>query len=150
MLLVLGQNMTPICLAKLYFINLSIHQDPKNNWRVSFKIQKIAHFSLVSLSIHPRSRRGAERTRQGEGCLSRPLKTALERSDSTEKFQFRESHTQAETKKAPDQIPVLSKTRIIVYIDTPKPRDFHRFTHTIFIIVRFRVRSRIHQVRTLI
>ena len=45
----LGQNMTPIwkyCLAKFYFINLSIHQDPKNNWRVPFKIHFFARFSL--------------------------------------------------------------------------------------------------------
>ena len=59
----LGKNMTPIwkyCLAKFYFINLSIHQDPKNNWRVPFKIHFFAHLSLVSFSLHPRSRRDAE------------------------------------------------------------------------------------------
>ena len=94
--------MTPIwkkCPAKFTFINLSIHQDRKNNWRVPFKIHFFAHFSLVSLSLHPRSRRGAERIRQGEGRWSRPPKTALERSDLTNKSQFRESHTKAETKK---------------------------------------------------
>ena len=31
--------------------------------------------------------------------MSRPPKTALERRDLTEKFQFRESHAEAETKK---------------------------------------------------
>ena len=46
--------------CQVFFINLSIHQDPKNNWRVPFKIHFFARFSLVSLSIHPRSRRGAE------------------------------------------------------------------------------------------
>ena len=59
--------MTPIwkyLLAKFYFINHSIHQNPKNNWRVPFKIQNFARFSLASLSIHPRSRRGAERIDQ--------------------------------------------------------------------------------------
>ena len=55
---------------------------------------------------HSRSRPGAERIRQGEGRWSRPPKTALKRSGLTEKFQFRESHTEAETKKTPDQIPV--------------------------------------------
>ena len=48
----------------LYLINLSIHQDPKNNWRVPFKIQNLARFSLASLGINPRSRRGAERIDQ--------------------------------------------------------------------------------------
>ena len=38
------------------------------------------NFSLVSLGIRPRSRRCAERTRQGEGRWSRPPKAALERS----------------------------------------------------------------------
>ena len=60
--------MTPIwkqCVAKFYFINLSIHQDLENNWRVPFKIQNFARFSLVSLSTHPGSRRrGAERIDQ--------------------------------------------------------------------------------------
>ena len=41
-------------------------------------------FSLVSLGIRPRSRRCAERTQQGEGRWSRPLKPALERSYLTE------------------------------------------------------------------
>ena len=41
------------------------------------------NFSLVSLGIRPRSRRFAERTRQGEGRWSRPPKPALERSYST-------------------------------------------------------------------
>ena len=50
-----------------------------------------ARFSLISLSIHPRSRRDAEQIRQGEGRWSRPPKTALEHSDLAEKFQFRAS-----------------------------------------------------------
>ena len=65
-------------------LHTHVHQDPNNNWRVPFKI-RFARFSLVSLSIHPRSRRGAERIRQGEGRWSRPPKTALERSDFTDK-----------------------------------------------------------------
>ena len=64
---------------------------------------KIAHFSLVSLSPHPRSRRGAERIKEDEERWSRPSETALERSDLTEKSPFRESHTKAETKKTPAQ-----------------------------------------------
>ena len=67
---------------------------------------KTSHFTRIALILHPRLRRGSERIRQGEGRWSRPPKTALERSDVTEKFQFRESHTEAETKKTPDQIPV--------------------------------------------
>ena len=43
------------------------------------KMQIFRNFSLVSLGIRPRSRRGAERIRQGEGRLGGPPKTALER-----------------------------------------------------------------------
>ena len=39
------------------------------------KIQYFCNFSLVSLSIHTRSRRGAQRIRKGEGRWSRPPKT---------------------------------------------------------------------------
>ena len=39
------------------------------------KIQYFCNFSLVSLSIHPRSRRGAQRRRKGEGRRSCPPKT---------------------------------------------------------------------------
>ena len=63
-----------------------------------FKNFFFARVSLVPLSIHPRSRRCAEQMGQGEGRWSRPLNTAFERSDLTEKFQFRDSHTEAETK----------------------------------------------------
>ena len=84
---------------------LHVHQDPENNSRVPFKIQNFAYFSLVSLRAHPRSRRGAERIRQGEGRWSSPPKTALERSNLTEKSQFQASHIEAETKKTPDRIP---------------------------------------------
>ena len=48
-------------------LRTQVHQGPKNNWRVPFKIHFFARFSLVSLSIHPRSRQGVERIRQGEG-----------------------------------------------------------------------------------
>ena len=39
------------------------------------KIQHFCNFSLLSLSIHPRSRRGAQRIRRGEGRWSHPPKT---------------------------------------------------------------------------
>ena len=135
--------MTPIwkkCLAQFCLINLSMHQDPKNNWRVPFKTQFFARFTLVSLSIHPRSRRGAERIGQGEGRSSRPSNTALERSNLTGKIQFQESHAETERTKTADQIPVPSKREssyIYVYswtqreyvlcfpiFDLPPPRNF--------------------------
>ena len=50
-----------IKLCQVLFISRSIHQDPENNRRVPLKIYIFARLSLVSLSIHPRSRRGAER-----------------------------------------------------------------------------------------
>ena len=97
--------MTPIwkeCLVKFYVINQSIHMYIKIR-RITGEYRSkyitFAHFSLVSLRINPRERRGAERIRQGEGCWSRPPKTALGRSDLTEKFPFRAPYTEAETKK---------------------------------------------------
>ena len=94
-------------------LHTHLHQDPTNNWRVPFKIHLFARFSLVLLSIHPRYRRGVERIRQGEGRWSRPPKTVLDRSDLNEKFQFRASHTEAETKTTPDRI---HKKILIIYI----------------------------------
>ena len=47
-------------------------------------MRHFCNFSLVTLGIRPRSSRCAERTRQGERRWSRPPKTALERSYSTE------------------------------------------------------------------
>ena len=91
-------------------------QDPRIARAYTVQKTIFDHFSLVCLSPHPRSCRGAERIRQGEGRWSRPSKTALERSDLMEKFQFRESHTEAETTKSPHQIPVRSKTRITLFI----------------------------------
>ena len=82
------------------------------------KKQHFCNFSLVSLSVYPRSHRGAERIRQGEGRWSFPPKTALERSDLTEKFQFRESHTEAETKKNswPNYCPLKRKQPFYIYV----------------------------------
>ena len=111
--------MTPIwkyCLAKFYVINLSIHEDPKNNWRVPFKIQYFARFSLVSLSIHPSSRRGAERIRLGRGALEPPPKDGAGTKPFDPEFQFRESHAEAETttNSWPNSCPL--KNTIILYI----------------------------------
>ena len=63
------------------------------------------NFSLVSLGIRPRSRRGAERTRQGEGRLSRPPEAALERSYSTENSSSANRILGRRQEKNPDQIP---------------------------------------------
>ena len=49
------------------------------------KIQNFNHFSIFSFSPHTDSRPGAERIGQSEGRWSRPSKTALERSNLTEK-----------------------------------------------------------------
>ena len=77
-------EMTPIWECCALFIRSSstyICQDPRiARGRITPKFKNKVHFSLVSLSVYPRSRRGAERIRQGEGRLSRPPETALERS----------------------------------------------------------------------
>ena len=70
-------NSEIMSLAKFYFIYLSIHQDPKNNWRVPFNIQKFVRFSLISLSIHPRSRRGAERIDQQQQQQQQSVASAI-------------------------------------------------------------------------
>ena len=93
------------CVPMSFFVQALHMPRSKNSSGVyRSKYKRNAHFSLVSISPRTRSRPGAERIRQGEGRLSRPPKTALARSDLTEKFMFRETHTEAETKKTPDQI----------------------------------------------
>ena len=77
------------------------------------KYKKIAHLSLVSLSARTRSRPGTERIRQGEGRLSRPPKTALERSDWTENSSSENRILRLRRKKTPDRIP---PKRMIMYI----------------------------------
>ena len=52
-LVTLGQNMTPIwkwCLAKFHCISLFIHQDPKNKWRVPFKIKSCVLVACLAQS----------------------------------------------------------------------------------------------------
>ena len=66
-------------LSLIYSFKLYICQDPRIARAYTAQNTKQVHFSLVSLGIRPRSRRGAKRMRQGEGRWSRPPKTALER-----------------------------------------------------------------------
>ena len=73
------------------------------------------NFSLVSLGIRPRSRRCAERTRQGEGRWSRPPKPALERSYLTEISSSANRILRPRRKKSPDQIPE-TKEWLYIYI----------------------------------
>ena len=72
-------------LPLIYSFKLYICQDPRIARAYTAQTTKKTHFSLVSFSVYPRSRRSAERIRQGEGRWSRPPKTALERRDLTEK-----------------------------------------------------------------
>ena len=71
------------------------------------------HFSLVSLSVYPRSRRGAERIRQGEGHWSRPPKTALKRSYLTENSSSENHILRPRRKQTPDRIP---EKGVIIYM----------------------------------
>ena len=80
------------------------------------------------VSPHPRSHRGSERIRPGEGRWSRPPKTVLERSDLTEKFQFRESHTEAETKKLLTKSPSPQKKKSLYKY---YKKNTHTHTHTL-------------------
>ena len=87
-----------------------------------FDMRYFCNSSLVSIGIRPRSRRCAERTRQGEGRWSRPPKAALEQSYIRPRIQLCESHTSAETKKTPDQIPDTNEGFFIVLF-TVEMRD---------------------------
>ena len=78
------------------------------------EIQKLAHFSLVSLSPRTRSRPGAERIRQGEGRLSRPPRTALERSYLTENSSS-ENRILKPRRKAPERIPPKKDDHIYIF-----------------------------------
>ena len=78
--------------------------------------KKFAHFSLVSLSPRARSRPSAERIRQSEGRLSRPPKTALERSYLTEKFSPENRILRPRRKKTPARIPLKKNDHTYIYI----------------------------------
>ena len=82
-------EMMPVwkCCPMIDSFKLYICQDPIIARAYTAQNAKKAYFSLVSFFVYPRSRRGAERIRQGEGSWSLPPKTALERSHLTEKFQ---------------------------------------------------------------
>ena len=67
------------------------------------------NFSLVSLGIRPRSRRCAERTRQGEGRWSRPPKPALERSYLTGNSSSANRILRPRRKKTLDRIPEIKE-----------------------------------------
>ena len=82
--------------------------------RIPPKIQEFAHFSLVSLSPPTRSRPGAERIRQGEGRLSHPPKTALERSYLTENSNSESRILRPRRKKTPDRIPPKKKNHTYI------------------------------------
>ena len=69
---------------------------------------------LACLAQHPPAFTSRCRTdKAGRGAVEPPPKTALERSDLTEKFQFRASHAEAETTKTPYRI---KKKKCHIYI----------------------------------
>ena len=100
----------------LLYQPLHVHEDPENNWRVPFKIQFFAHFSLVSLSVHPRSRWVAERIRQGEGRWSRPPKDSARTKRFDREIPVPRIPYWGRDEKKSDQIPVPSKKIVIIYI----------------------------------
>ena len=90
------------------------------------------NFSLVSVRNRPRSRRCAERTRQGEGRWSRPPKAALERTYSTENSSFANRILGPRQKRSRDQIiPETKECFLCIYelnvrchpnIENPTPK----------------------------
>ena len=89
-------------------------------------MQYFCNFSLVSLGIRPRSRRCAERTRQGEGRWSRPLKAALERSYIRPRIPVpRIAYFGRDGKKTPDQIPDINEGFYIDLFRSDKSEPTH-------------------------
>ena len=88
-------------------------QDPRIARAYTAQNTKNAHFSLVSLSPRTRSRPGPERIRQGEGRLSRPPRTALERSYFTENSSSENRILRPRRKKLLTESPAK---RMIIYI----------------------------------
>ena len=87
--------------------------------RIPPKIQEKPHFSLVSLSVYPRLRRGAERIRQGEGPWSRPPKTAFERIYLTENSSSENRILRRRRKKTLDLISEKKNDHIYIYFCLP-------------------------------
>ena len=73
------------------------------------------NFSLVTLGIRLRSRRCAERTRQGEGRSSRPPKPALKRSYLTENSSSANRILRPRRKQTPDRIPETKNDYIYMH-----------------------------------
>ena len=101
-----------------YLFIQALHMPRSKNssgvYRPKYKIKK-GHFLIVSLSIFPRSRRGAERIRQGEGRWSRPPKTKLERSYLTENSSSANRILRPRRKKTHDRIPEKKSDRIYIF-----------------------------------
>ena len=98
-------EITPInleMLSLIYSFKLHIWQDSRIARAYTAQNTKKTHFSLVSLSVYPRSRRGAERIRQGEGRRSRPPKTELERSYLTENSSSENHMLRTRREETPD------------------------------------------------
>ena len=95
----------------VFFVQALLMPRSKNSSGVYRPKYQNLHFSLVSLSPRTRSRPGAERIRQGEGCL-RPPEDGARTKRFDREIQLRESHTEAGTKK----IPGRTRNKMIVYI----------------------------------
>ena len=85
------------------------------------KIHFCSNFSLASLSLHPHSRRGAERIRQGERRSSRTPKTGTRTKRFDREIPVPGIPYWGRDEKTSDQILVPSKKKnvIYIYIDIP-------------------------------
>ena len=98
-------------------------------------MQCFCNFSFVSLGIRPRSRQGAERIRQGEGRLSRPQKTALERSYLTWISSSANRILRPRRKKTPDRFPEKKNdhTTYIIKMKIHSSYEIEDFVETLYI-----------------
>ena len=103
-------------LSLIYSLKLYISQDPRIARAYTAQSTKKMHFSLVSLSVYPRSRRGAARIRQDEERWSRPSKTALEPSYLTENSSSENRILRPRRNKTPDRIPEKMSDHINIYM----------------------------------
>ena len=88
------------CCALVYSFKIYICQDPRINR--AYTAQNTKKTALLACLVQRLSAFTSRcRTDKAErGALEPPTEDAFERGDLTDKFQFRESHPEAETKKS--------------------------------------------------
>ena len=112
-------------LSLIHSFKLYICQDPRiaRAYTAKNTKKKKTRFSLVSLSVYPRSRRGAERIQHSEGRLGRPPKTALERSYLTETYSYENRILSRDKKKVLTESRKKKNDHLYINVCTRAPHE---------------------------